>query len=157
MRTGYALAPSNTVGNEAGSDFQPSTVGLMSLVALQFGLQPLLFKLFVREEVSGVSIVLATDLTKVLICLSVMWVRGSGGRAWRGWTLLESLQYAAVGIECVCELLGQRFIRNCIPFSRWIFFFNYWLSFQPSVIVVSLIKVERVGNGILTHVVSLLS
>eukprot|EP01084_Bolivina_argentea_P298946 515266_1 len=96
MKTSYALAPSNTVGNEAESDSRPSVVGLMSLVALQFGLQPLIFKTFVRKEVSGASIVVATNLTKILICLSIMWARGSGGRVWRGWMLEDSLKCAAV-------------------------------------------------------------
>ncbi len=104
MKTSSELAPCNTVGDEVESDSQPSVVGLMSLLALQFGLQPLIFKMFVRKEVSGASIVVATDLTKVLICLSVIWARGSGGRVWRGWMLEDSLKCAAVGIEYLCEL-----------------------------------------------------
>ncbi len=99
MRTGYALAPSNTVGNEVKSDSRPSAVGLMTLVALQFSLQPFIFKIFVRDEVSRLSVVVTTDLTKALICLSMMWVRGSGRQAWRGWMLQESLHCAAVGYE----------------------------------------------------------
>ncbi len=99
MRTGYALAPSNTVGNEVESDLRPSTVGLMTLMALQFGLQPFIFKTFVGEEVNGFSMLVTINLMKVLICLSVMWVRGSGRRTWRGWMLEESLKCAAVGYE----------------------------------------------------------
>ncbi len=121
MKTSYALAPSNTVGNEAESDSRPSVVGLMSLVALQFGLQPLIFKTFVRKEVSGASIVVATNLTKILICLSIMWARGSGGRVWRGWMLEDSLKCAAVGIEYVCELCwgnGLFIVVSCF-FHRW--------------------------------------
>ncbi len=111
-----ALAPSSTIEYENELATRSTVVGLMSLTALQFGLQPLLFKTFVRKEVSGASIVVATDVTKVLICLSIMWARGSWGRTWRGWMLEDSLKCAAVGIEYVCESYwGQWFIYIFVP------------------------------------------
>ncbi|KAG5176300.1 putative UDP-galactose translocator [Tribonema minus] len=69
----------------------------MLLLALQFGLQPLVQKSCInREEVNRVSLVMATELTKVAICLSVMVSSGFLADIQSSWTLKSSMKAAAL-------------------------------------------------------------
>ena len=69
-----------------------------ALLALQFGLQPMIATRFTAKDVSRVSVVIGTELGKVLIAIiSIMW-EPSAARAkiYENWSLGDSLRVAAL-------------------------------------------------------------
>mmetsp|Transcript_10778 Transcript_10778/g.16073 ORF Transcript_10778/g.16073 Transcript_10778/m.16073 type:complete len:364 (+) Transcript_10778:78-1169(+) len=73
----------------------------MVLLALQYGLQPLIQKSFIdRFAVNKVSLVLATEVTKILICSSALIFNGSLPEIWKHWSLFSSIKAALLPATC---------------------------------------------------------
>ena len=68
----------------------------MLLLSLQFGLQPLLTKECVSKEVDKTVFVLALEMTKLLIGITILATSGSLRDEAKRWTLGSSLSCAAV-------------------------------------------------------------
>lgn len=70
------------------------TVGYVSmlLLAVQFGLQPILYKEFASGAQSSSALVVACELCKLGIAFLVMLCNGELGKALKAWSLRESLQ-----------------------------------------------------------------
>lgn len=94
-------SPSGTVSSTADVT---SNNGLLALVycvllAMQFGLQPTLVKSFTPPELSKKTIVIATEISKIVITyFTIATTEAAEDRAkiWRQWTLADSLEQAAV-------------------------------------------------------------
>jgi hypothetical protein len=67
-----------------------------SLLALQFGLQPLLTTKFTAAGVSKSSMVIGAEIAKILIAIVTLAPTASKDRLISSWKLQESLYYAAV-------------------------------------------------------------
>lgn len=69
-----------------------------TLLALQFGLQPLLASKFTSGQVSKASVVIATELTKIWIATIFIFMGPSRERKeiFEKWTLMDSLKIAAL-------------------------------------------------------------
>jgi drug/metabolite transporter (DMT)-like permease len=74
-------------------------VGYCVLLALQFGLQPTLVKTFTPDVLSKKTIVIATEVSKILITLTVLFAGESTlerTKIFSKWTISDSLQQAAL-------------------------------------------------------------
>lgn len=72
-------------------------VFFMFLLALQFGLQPILWREFVKKDVViDASLVFVQELTKLVLALIVLQLETGIGKAFKGWTLLGSIKGAAL-------------------------------------------------------------
>ena len=69
-----------------------------SLLAMQFGLQPILASMFTADGISKTSIVIATELGKILIALVAIFMGPSSEREkiHKNWSVSNSLKIAAV-------------------------------------------------------------
>ncbi|CAI7868638.1 unnamed protein product [Closterium sp. NIES-54] len=68
----------------------------MALLALQYGLQPILTRKLLSRDVLISSQVITCEVLKVLIALTAMFLDGSLFTFWRNWHPLDSLEAAAV-------------------------------------------------------------
>ena len=69
-----------------------------SLLALQFGLQPVLAGLFFDKSVSKISIVIGTEIMKIIISVTTLMSEPEKKRSniFANWSLKNSLKYAAL-------------------------------------------------------------
>jgi UDP-sugar transporter A1/2/3 len=58
----------------------------MLLLAVQFAVQPILTKTFAPQKIIKSTYVLAQDLTRLVICLSLLWMTGGWSTATSNWT-----------------------------------------------------------------------
>ncbi|EKU20427.1 hypothetical protein NGA_0559400 [Nannochloropsis gaditana CCMP526] len=75
--------------SRTGSVFQ-SGYFYMSLLALQFGLQPLLVRAFIPTSLPKMLVVMATESVKILLCALGLWVtetKDSRAKLWATWTV----------------------------------------------------------------------
>lgn len=73
----------------------------MLLLALQFGLQPLLQKSCVDTKlVTKTSLVMVTESIKITMCLTLIYTSGSATAIYRTWKLKESLRVACLPAAC---------------------------------------------------------
>ncbi|CAN0205775.1 unnamed protein product [Ectocarpus sp. 13 AM-2016] len=87
-----------------GAEQDPGSVSrkgrfFMGMLALQFGLQPVLQKACVdKHSVDRMSLIIVTEMTKITLCVFVIWT--SGSKVYRpmleSWTLRGSLEAAAL-------------------------------------------------------------
>ncbi|XP_058096790.1 UDP-N-acetylglucosamine transporter ROCK1 [Magnolia sinica] len=63
----------------------------LTLLTIQYGVQPLISKRFIRREVIVTSSVLACEVAKVIFALILLAKEGSLGRLYKEWTLVGSL------------------------------------------------------------------
>ena len=80
------------------NDNSQKAVLYCSLLALQFGLQPIIASRFTASGVSKSSIVIVTELTKIFIAAVSVFggPRQEREKIWKTWTLRDSLRVAAV-------------------------------------------------------------
>lgn len=73
-------------------------MGYCALLALQFGLQPTLVKTFTPDAISKKTIVIATEISKICITATSIFMEGSESREniFKKWTIADSLKQAAV-------------------------------------------------------------
>lgn len=90
--------PSNTAVGQSGPDNRKLALMYCALLALQFGLQPMIATKFTNKEVSKTSVVIATELTKIWIAAVVIFSESATVREkiFSNWTLKSSLQNAAL-------------------------------------------------------------
>lgn len=89
----HAAAPANNGNN-----------GMLALVycvllSMQFGLQPTLVKSFTPNELSKKTIVIATEISKIVITYVTIATTEAGeerAKIWQQWSLADSLEHAAV-------------------------------------------------------------
>lgn len=69
-----------------------------SLLALQFGLQPLLSSRFTGLSVSKASVVIGTEIAKIIIAAVFIFLEPAGERQkiWSSWSIMDSLKVAAL-------------------------------------------------------------
>jgi hypothetical protein len=78
-----------------------SSLGLLfcGLLALQFGLQPILSSTFQHPSVSRVAIVMVTEFLKIILSLGLLYSNEGGNgfkQVFGAWKLRESLEKAAL-------------------------------------------------------------
>jgi UDP-sugar transporter A1/2/3 len=68
------------------------------LLALQFGLQPMIANRFTSSDISKTSIVIGTELGKIMIAFTSIMAESSATRkeSFGDWTLLDSIKIAAL-------------------------------------------------------------
>lgn len=69
-----------------------------SLLALQFGLQPLLGNRYISSDASRISIVVGTEIAKIFIALTSLFLETERSRSniFSKWSIISSLKYAAL-------------------------------------------------------------
>ena len=69
-----------------------------SLLALQFGLQPILSSIFCSRDISKISIVIGTELMKIIISATTLMSEPEKRRRhiFDNWSIKNSLKYAAL-------------------------------------------------------------
>eukprot|EP00931_Biecheleriopsis_adriatica_P040716 TRINITY_DN23328_c0_g1_i1.p1 TRINITY_DN23328_c0_g1~~TRINITY_DN23328_c0_g1_i1.p1 ORF type:complete len:220 (+),score=30.86 TRINITY_DN23328_c0_g1_i1:25-660(+) len=78
-------------------------LGWLTIIAVQFGIQPILTKHFVDPRVVTSSLVLCQELSKIAGCLLVMFSDGTASRCFRNWSCQECL--VAAGVPSVTYLV----------------------------------------------------
>ncbi|KAM3568216.1 hypothetical protein VYU27_009657 [Nannochloropsis oceanica] len=82
-----------------GGDLLTSGYFYMALLALQFGMQPILVRAFIPKSTPKMPIVMATEAVKILLCavgLLVTEKKSARDKMWATWTFRESLRLGAV-------------------------------------------------------------
>eukprot|EP00448_Togula_jolla_P039401 CAMPEP_0170630698 /NCGR_PEP_ID=MMETSP0224-20130122/34165_1 /TAXON_ID=285029 /ORGANISM="Togula jolla, Strain CCCM 725" /LENGTH=305 /DNA_ID=CAMNT_0010958825 /DNA_START=80 /DNA_END=994 /DNA_ORIENTATION=+ len=82
---------------------QQGGFGLLVLLAIQFGAQPLLAKCFIEPGTPTTSLVLGSELTKIAGCLCMLHVQGELRSAFADWTLRGAL--VAAGLPSLTYLV----------------------------------------------------
>lgn len=89
----------------------------MALLALQFGLQPILFQAFAAKATNSSVLVIGCEVLKFGIAFVVLCASGQAGKALRTWSLTESLQASGLAActYAVQNLLIQQAYQNLPP------------------------------------------
>jgi len=96
-RVGATVAPGGKGGSPSKATVAPLSrkgVIYLSLLALQFGAQPLLFREFSSRSLNKKSIVLVGEMTKFMLCTLMLIVTGQLGEAVKGWSAMDALKLA---------------------------------------------------------------
>lgn len=99
----------------AGSQARPMTaegILYLALLAIQFGMQPLLYKEFMAKDVDKGSIVLACEVIKFVLASTMLVTSGSAAKAFENWTVRESLQTS--GLPAVVYSIQNLFIQLAV-------------------------------------------
>jgi len=120
--TGASVAAATTAAGGGGSGSEETNVALKaffycSLLALQFGLQPIIASTFTAKNVNKKSVVIATELGKILIFLSSLLGRSSEDRkkVFAGWSIKQLVVFVALpaslyAIQNLCVQYGYQLL-----------------------------------------------
>lgn len=71
-------------------------LGWAVFIAIQYALQPTLFRLCVEQGTPPSSLVVGSEVFKMVMIIVVLALDGSGMQAWKEWTLFDSLRTAGL-------------------------------------------------------------
>ncbi|CAK0869641.1 unnamed protein product [Prorocentrum cordatum] len=79
-------------------DFMSARGGLgwAAFIAIQYALQPTLFRMFVEKGTPPSSLVVGSEVFKMLMIILLLSMNGTGRQAWREWSLIDSLRTAGL-------------------------------------------------------------
>jgi UDP-sugar transporter A1/2/3 len=91
----------------------PKSAYFLSLLALQFGLQPILTKKFTPNNIIRSTVVLAQDTSRFLICLLMIFLTGNFNISVQKWTLQQALLGAGIPsalylVQNYCSLMAYQ-------------------------------------------------
>lgn len=78
-------------------------MGYLAIIAVQFGIQPLLAKQFISSEVVTSTVVFMGEFTKIIACLIIMYSDETASRCFESWKLRDCL--VAAGIPSITYLV----------------------------------------------------
>ncbi|CAL1136426.1 unnamed protein product [Cladocopium goreaui] len=78
-------------------------LGYLTIISIQFGVQPLLVKQFIDKQCMTSSVVLCAEMAKVVGCLFIMFSDETGKRCFSNWKMQDCL--VAAGIPSVTYLI----------------------------------------------------
>jgi len=101
------------------SDLSVQAVIYMSILAFQFGSQPVLTKLFVSPSVCKTSIVIAQEICKFVISFLMLFANGSWPKVVSGWNISTWLNIAGIpaALYCVQNMAILLAYQNLNPFT----------------------------------------
>jgi len=90
------MSASSSSGNNTRQQLSARALFYMCLLAFQFGMQPVLTKMYTPSSVCRSSVIISQEVCKFFICLFMLVISGSLGDAVTGWTISSWIGVAAV-------------------------------------------------------------
>lgn len=107
----------NGAASSASSSLSKTAIGYMFVLAVQFGVQPLLTRRYTPPDIPRSTVILTQECIKFVMAFSMLHLSGNTGRALQGWTIVQWLSVALLpaGLYAIQNMAALAAYQNLQP------------------------------------------